>query len=298
MNIKLSKKQRQFLINSFIICSFISFAAIIFLKLFFPNKSTQDIATSIGGILGTTFSFFGSVLVYLALKAQIDANEQVRKQFKKQEEKEQISSFETTFFNLINYHLNLVNSIEKLYDRTTIMRSPKLYLGGDDNEFIAKGKIVFEIEYNKISNYLDDYYYQDRIYERDFDDVLEFREKESRMSVFKKVYSVYYTEQVDGQFGNYFRNLYRLFKIIDSYNFSNNFTIDFEKKYFYTSIIRAQFSDYELKWIFINGLSTYGLKFKKLIEKYSLLKNIDRKDEILCNYVKYYEQKAFNNLNE
>lgn len=86
MKFKLSKKQRQFIINSFMICSFISFAIIVFAKLTLPNKSSQDIATTIGGVLGTAFSFFGSILVYLALKAQIDANEQVRRQFERQEE--------------------------------------------------------------------------------------------------------------------------------------------------------------------------------------------------------------------
>lgn len=55
---KLSKNQGQFLFNVFIICLLISFVVIYFLRLFLPNKSSQDIATTIAGILGTAFSFF------------------------------------------------------------------------------------------------------------------------------------------------------------------------------------------------------------------------------------------------
>lgn len=46
---------------------------------------TGEIGDTIGGITAPFLGFFGSVLVYLALKAQIDANEQVRLQFEKQE---------------------------------------------------------------------------------------------------------------------------------------------------------------------------------------------------------------------
>ena len=48
-----------------------------------------------------------------------------------------------------------------------------------------------------------------------------------------------------------------------------------EIRYKYTSIVRAQLSRYELIWIFYNCLSGNGItKFKRLVENYSLLKNI------------------------
>lgn len=260
---------------------------------FISFKDTGDIGDTIGGITAPFLSFFGSILVYMALKAQINANTIINDQFFLQQKKENVQNFENSFFNLMNFHLNIVNSIEKLYDRSKIRRTNKIYLGDDNLEYIAKGKLVFEIEYNKIYPYLEDYYYQAKMYFNDFDEI-EFKDNESRLSVFKKIYDVYYSEEIDSQFGNYFRNLYRLIKIIDSYDFYNdNAKKDFEKKYFYTSIIRAQFSDYELKWIFLNGLSKYGVKFKPLIEKYSLLKNINTNDELLSYFVKYYNEKAF-----
>ena len=40
---------------------------------------TGQIGDTIGGTTAPFLGFFGSILVYLSLKAQIDANEQVRK---------------------------------------------------------------------------------------------------------------------------------------------------------------------------------------------------------------------------
>lgn len=158
MKIKLSKKQRQFLINSFIICSLLSFVTIIFLKLFLPNKSSQDIASTVGGILGTTFSFFGSVLVYFALKAQVEANKQVRKQFEKQEEAEYFRSK----INFVNEKINTlreeVNNFVYVYKDESVKGNPlhieykgsqafHILLSNNVNTFYGKSKRdSFELE--------------------------------------------------------------------------------------------------------------------------------------------------------
>lgn len=110
MKIKLTKKESQFIINSLWICSLISILSIFILKQFIPNKTTQDIATTVSGILGTTFSFFGSILVFLALKAQIKANKQVQKQFEKQEEEQILESRKEYFRSRSNLILNEINS--------------------------------------------------------------------------------------------------------------------------------------------------------------------------------------------
>lgn len=277
---------------------FIGFGILLFIIPYLFTRSwgifpIDDVGGTVGGVTAPFLGFFGSILVYLALKAQVKANELINEQFLLQQLKENIQNFENSFYNLINFHINIVNNIEKLYDRSRIRRTRKLYLGSDELEFTGKGKIVFIIEYDKISQYLTDEYYRSERYYNDFNDVIDFKDNESRLSVFKKIYNVYYSEDIDSQFGNYFRNLYRLIKIIDNYTFSDDLNIDFEKKYFYTSIVRAQFSDYEVKWIFINGLSTYGEKFKPLIEKYSLLKNISKGDEAIIDFIKFYDKSAF-----
>ena len=71
-------------------------------------------------------------------------------------------------------------------------------------------------------------------------------------------------------FDHYFRHLYTIIKFID-----NSAFLSFADKYKYTTMVRATLSRYELVWLFYNGLSEVGNpKFKRLIERYSLLKNI------------------------
>ena len=69
---------------------------------------------------------------------------------------------------------------------------------------------------------------------------------------------------------HYFRHLYTIIKFVD-----NSAFLPFADKYKYTTMVRATLSRYELVWLFYNGLSEAGNpKFKRLVEKYSLLKNL------------------------
>ncbi len=72
--------------------------------------NTGEIGDTIGGTTAPFLGFFGSILVYLALKAQIEANEQVRKQFGKQEIEQQIESRKEYFRSRSNLILNEINS--------------------------------------------------------------------------------------------------------------------------------------------------------------------------------------------
>lgn len=70
---------------------------------------------------------------------------------------------------------------------------------------------------------------------------------------------------------HYFRHLYRMVKFIDETKLLPD---DFNERYQYTSMIRATFSRYEFVWLYYNGLSDNGIKFKSLMEKYALLRGI------------------------
>ncbi len=76
-------------------------------------------------------------------------------------------------------------------------------------------------------------------------------------------------------FDHYFRHLYRIIKFIDK-----NKALNDKEKYAYISIVRATLSRFELVWLYYNCLFGVGKpKFKPLIEKYALLKNL--RDEFL-----------------
>lgn len=71
-------------------------------------------------------------------------------------------------------------------------------------------------------------------------------------------------------FDHYFRHLYRIFKFV-----ATSLLINEENRYEYALTVRGQLSKYELIWLYYNGLSIYEReKFKPLIEKFSLLKNL------------------------
>lgn len=70
--------------------------------------------------------------------------------------------------------------------------------------------------------------------------------------------------------GHYFRTLYNILKFI------NNSQINPTEKKFYTNIVRAQLSKYELSLILYNCASTYGReKLLPLVVKYDLLKHLE-----------------------
>ncbi|PKO30811.1 MAG: hypothetical protein CVU36_07890 [Betaproteobacteria bacterium HGW-Betaproteobacteria-9] len=70
--------------------------------------------------------------------------------------------------------------------------------------------------------------------------------------------------------GHYFRTIYNILKFVDS-----GFITDEQKK-FYTNLVRAQLSKYELGLLFYNCLSRYGReKFLPLVVKYRLLKHLE-----------------------
>lgn len=84
----------------------------------------------------------------------------------------------------------------------------------------------------------------------------------------KKGLDKYDSTWIPTYYDHYFRHLYKIIQFVDSQGFP------FEESYRYVSLLRGTLSRYELVWIYYNALNPMFSKFKKLIEKYSLLKNI------------------------
>ncbi|HIE44840.1 MAG TPA: hypothetical protein EYP87_01385 [Flavobacteriaceae bacterium] len=105
-----------------------------------------------------------------------------------------------------------------------------------------------------------------------------YSETELISSAYSQLYDKYQTG-----LGHYFRNLYHIFKFIDNSEITD--------KSQYSSLVRAQLSNFELVILFYNSITDYGnLKFKPLIEKYKILKNINI--ETLIDeekHIEYYE---------
>ena len=230
------------------------------------------------------FALAGIIITILLqkneLKLQREELKETRKEFKIQNETLNIQRFENTFFNLLNLHHKIVDEIDYRRIKGKNPWGNIDYLMGtndeDDGETITiTGRDVFKYHYKKLLD--------------------ELKHTENP----KQVYLQHY-EKYQSDFGHYFRNLYRIFKLVDTSNFFvSEKEIEkqiLERKFSYTSIARAQLSDYELLWLFYNGISENGIeKFKPLIEKYSLLKNLSENKLANINDLDFYSKSAYKN---
>lgn len=103
--------------------------------------------------------------------------------------------------------------------------------------------------------------------EREWDSAEE--EKQFMLKRINERYDLFFAEH-QAQVGHYFRHLYNMVNFVDEKDF-----LPYQEKKRYTNLIRAQLSSYELVLLFYNCLSEREKNFKPLIEKYTLLKNID-----------------------
>lgn len=178
----------------------------------------------------------------------------------KQAENLKVQLFEGTFFNYFNVFTGLVEALD--------LRSGKR----TDSTVVSKGKDVLS---TKLGDILDN---AKRINGG-------FLGSTVPKELTDKAYDyVYKNSKAD--LGHYFRTLYNLIKFVDG--------SDVQNKKLYTNLIRAQLSDDEAVLLFFNGLSSNGVeKFKPLIEKYSLLKNVDQSSKLIRDVVEEYLPSAY-----
>lgn len=203
--------------------------------------------------------------------------QQTREEFKQQNATLKQQLFENTFFNMVSLHHQIVDDID-----LTIKPSPT-------NEYTPStitGRDVFRNRFKAMNRKL----------------------KKGTEDPNKVYEEMFHERRTD--FAHYYRNLYRIFKMIDEYDFSHNTTAENAspglgknieeterikaEKYKYAAIIRAQLSDYELLLLFFNGLTEKGENFKPLIERYAILDNLNQADLKNKDWMNSYHPKAFN----
>ena len=93
-------------------------------------KDKGEIGDAIGGITAPFIGFGGSILVYLALKAQIDANNKIQEQFAKQEQDNQIEKRIDYFKNRTSIIQFEINNFYYVFIDINTMGNPKFYYQG------------------------------------------------------------------------------------------------------------------------------------------------------------------------
>jgi len=171
--------------------------------------------------------------------------------------------FENTFFQLLNLFNSIVNSLD-IRNRQTLVVT-------------TSGRDCFVVFHKRLANHLYSVLNGVTPVRKDLSEAT----IEQTVEAYDKLYSADKSDM-----SHYFRTIYHIIKFIDKSKIEN--------KKQYISIARAQLSSYEQILIFYNCLHENGIeKFKPLIEKYALLKNIDSSLLFNHEHLKEYESGAY-----
>ncbi|MGY0613566.1 putative phage abortive infection protein [Vibrio sp. FJH11] len=93
-------------------------------------------------------------------------------------------------------------------------------------------------------------------------------EAKDKIKLINNKYQEIYYKNKDN-ISHYLKTIYRIYKTIDEQE-----DLNIKKKYFYSKIVRSQFTEEELFLIYYNAHSSYGVNFRPLILKYNILKHL------------------------
>ena len=260
--------------------------AIIVLPLCFPNIVERGQFGDSFGVVNALFSglalagvIYAIILQKKELALQREELEKTRKEIKGQKEQLeaqnqtlQKQNFESSFFQLLGLHNDIVNSMKVSF-----------YLGGKPT--VYQGRQCF-------AYLLDEFRHNYGGAEERFHAEWKQNPDEARQVRLQWINEKYEElfDKYQSQVGHYFRNLYNVVKFVDQ---ESDFLQDYEDKKYYTNLIRAQLSRDELGLLFYNCLSDRGAKFKVLVEKYALLEDMDFKVLINEEHKSLYDESAY-----
>lgn len=206
------------------------------------------------GFINALFSglaFAGVIYTIYLQRAELELQRKEIRQstfeLKGQKESMNFQRFENKFFQLVKIYFDNLSDLNINIDYLGMQRKTTLH----GREFFKE--LAIEVGRRYYQNIWDEKTNLDLIF------------------IYNDLYNTYRNE-----LGHYFRNLFNIFKYIDS---TPELKSD-EERSFYTKIIRAQLSNYELVILCYNGISNRGLAFQKYINKYEILKNIDFELEV------------------
>ena len=205
---------------------------------------------------GLAFAGLIATLLYQKeeLKLQREELQQTREELKGQREEfeEQNKTlkrqrFENTFFNMLSLQQEITNNL---------LLQCKIFKEDIERDVTYKGREAFKG------------IYEDAVFE--YEGIISITNTGLKHILKNNWLDGYTKIPATNRFDHYFRHLYRIFKYVDTTDLISD-----EERYEYACIVRSQLSDYELIMLFFNGLSDNGKeKFKPLIEKYAILKNM------------------------
>lgn len=248
--------------------------AIIVLSRCFPDIVERGQFGDSFGMINALFSglaFAGVICAIILQKKELELQRKEltgqKEQLAAQNQTLQKQNFESSFFQFLGLHNDIVNSMP--YDNSCHGRECFGRMLGEFRNIFLQDEEIFWDEWHKDS-------------------------PEDRRKFINHKYEKFF-DQYQSQVGYYFRNLYNLVKFVDE---KSDFPKDYKDKKPYTNLIRAQLSSDELGLLFYNCLSERGDKFEKLVVKYALLEDMDFKVLIYEEHKSLYAESAYGESKE
>ena len=219
----------------------------------FPASEHRGQFGDMFGAVNALFAGFAFAGVIWAIILQKRGLELQGQQFQEQ-------NFESSFFQLLRFHSESVNSMPS----------------GRENfsKILSRLESIIEIPAEN--------FYIEMLADRD-------EGKQNLLERLNSKYEEFFAED-QSNIGYYFRNLYNVVKFVHKHDFPK----EFETRKSYTNLIRAQLSSDELVLLFYNCLSGRGSEFKILAEEYALLKDMPLEKDIRRKLKElFYEERAF-----
>jgi hypothetical protein len=253
--------------------------------------------------LFTGLAFAGLIITIILqsqeLKLQRKELGQTRAEFKQQNNTLILQRFENTFFNLISLHHQIVGAIDFTYysekrmlDQLSARTAFSMVTAGPEFQPLSPELENITIIGRDVFKYL-------------YEAKGELKDKLKNVSRPEDVITIYLPAfmKIQTDFKHYFRNLYRIFKLVDETDFSfGNTDINEDEvkaiQYKYTSIMRAQLSPYELLWLFYNTLARVHSKFPDknfydLIVRYTLFRGFPFNQLASGAHRNWYDARAY-----
>jgi hypothetical protein len=234
----------------------------------------------IGGVIGTILAFVAAILYYVALREQrkdIAINQQSAK-LQNEALIKQIEEFEKQ-----KEELELTRKVYEQQSKTMREQERTMKLQQFESTFYSLLNVCISIK-TELNKYSDQHNY----FKVKYNELLSLSGKDINQNLSStECHKIVVTSYIDlflkhkGELSHYFKSIYRLMKVIDT-----NQTLNDKERVFYSKILRAQLTEYELLLMNYNYHSTYALKARNIIYKYNMLKHINplSKIEFVCRY--------------
>lgn len=240
-----------------------------FFLLFINNSEARGQFGDMFGAVNALFSglaFAGLIITLILQKQELglqrDELEQTREELKNQRKEFEVQNktlkcqqFEAALYNMLQLQQQIVNDLA--YDTKT--EGYNKVWARDEWSLVVRGRDFFRFSFEQMKH----------IFHAPNGETVRLQGMKEVLKYHGR--SGYLESKTPSFFDHYFRHLYRILRFID-----NNDELTFEEKYKYVGDVRGTLSRYELVWIYYNLIENEDfVVFKRMVEDYSLLKNLN-----------------------